>query len=198
MSEETRICRDCGTEFGKRDVAPSCWRRRRRQCRKCHGRRVNATKKRTGPLKGCRQDGCDRRRSGRNGYCALHLHRRYGSVRAAMDAPVLRRHCPEPTVGYAEQRRWAMYRLLPSQYRRLLDQQAGRCACCGNATKLEVEHDHEGRALDPSPQDVTRIRGLVCRFCNQRVRRFEARTLRNLQVVPMVGTYLARPRPLAG
>ena len=54
-----------------------------------------------------------------------------------------------------------IYGLRPADYRRMVDEQGGRCAICGgapngNGNRLAVDHDHASGA----------VRGLLCHGCN--------------------------------
>jgi hypothetical protein len=52
--------------------------------------------------------------------------------------------------------RLRVYGLTDEAYQALLTSQAGRCAICGNAGTLHVDHDHKTGA----------VRGLLCPRCN--------------------------------
>ena len=49
------------------------------------------------------------------------------------------------------------YKLGTRQYKKMVREHEGRCAICGKARKLEVDHCHR----------TGKVRGLLCRSCNQ-------------------------------
>src|SRR5262245_30768892 len=53
----------------------------------------------------------------------------------------------------------SLYKLTQSEYERMVREQRGRCACCGRARSLVVDHDHE----------TGRVRGLLCTPCNSAI-----------------------------
>ena len=61
-----------------------------------------------------------------------------------------------------------LYNLTPEQYHDMLDAQDGKCAICQappNGERLAVDHDHA----------TGKVRGLLCRRCNQVLGQFEDR-----------------------
>jgi len=53
-------------------------------------------------------------------------------------------------------KRKSRYGIEDDQYKKLIEEQGGRCAICHKECKLHVDHDHL----------TSRVRGLLCRYCN--------------------------------
>lgn len=80
------------------------------------------------------------------------------------------------------------YGMTPEEYRRMSDEQGGRCAACGDVPsgaghcgRLHVDHDHETGA----------IRGLLCVTCNQGLGQFKDSVVRLRRAAMYLERYTA-------
>ena len=86
------------------------------------------------------------------------------------------------TDKYREWYYWSRYKLTLDQYKKMLAAQGGRCFICNGHEKryrgnsqtekyaLAVDHDHK----------TGKVRGLLCRYCNQMIGVLEARGLKKV------------------
>ena len=68
----------------------------------------------------------------------------------------------ERTVGASQHKAWInkQYGITPEDYRRMMDEQEGKCALCNeecSGNRLSVDQNH----------DTGKVRGLLCRNCSR-------------------------------
>ena len=118
-----------------------------------------------------------------------------------MDAPFggSLEYCPEPVVNWKERMRWRWYRLLPSQWKQLVERQGGVCAMCFENEPTDIDHYHAHGTDSQKPQDITLIRGAVCHRCNLVLGVYENPncSLKQTHLIWLAETYLEKERPFA-